>query len=189
MQIDFAGATQPGGQKKKFRPVVIGYDAGARSLLDISRKETKMDDGLECKSCQQADTFDVLCDLCQSQVFKRTDRLINRLKQAKQKSEKLCKELGPKALEVITSLDREFVTDEELVTAFNRHAVNESDISECIDRFLLTVQLIKSEDEREGYAELAEISSRIFFDENYIENRVRKAFDPADISKQKWDQQ
>ena len=131
-----------------------------------------MDDGLECKRCKEADTFEVLCDDCAASVFGRTDRLIARSRQAKNRAETVCKQLGPESLRAIQELDREYVTDEDLFDAFCRLPVDPENAEKHKDRFFLTLHLIKLEDEREGYAELAEMSSRIFFDEAYIDKNI-----------------
>ena len=148
-----------------------------------------MGDGLECKRCKEADTFEVLCDDCAAFVFGRTDRLIARSRQAKERAETVCKQLGPESLRAIQELDREYVTDEDLFAAFCRLPVDPENAEKHKDRFLLTLHLIKLEDEREGYAELAEMSSRVFFDDKYIETSVRAEFDSHDIARQNWQQQ
>ena len=125
-------------------------------------------DGLECKRCQEPDTFEVLCNDCEATVFGRTDRLIARSKRAKEKAEIVCDKLGAEALRALTGLDDE-VTDLELFSAFNRQ---EFDGSTSSDKFFLCLQLLKLEDECEGYAELAEMSCRVPGDDNYLKGQI-----------------
>jgi len=144
-----------------------------------------MDDGLECKRCKQADAFEVLCGDCEATVFGRTDRLIARSRQAKEKAEAVCKQLSPESLQAILGLDPDRRTDKDLLAAVCRLPVDPKGKNQVI----LTLHLIKLDDEREGYAELAEMSNRVFFDDDYMEARVRAEFDPNDIARQNWQQQ
>jgi hypothetical protein len=125
-------------------------------------------DGLECRRCKQADAFDILCDECQEKVFGRTDKLIALSSQAKDRAEVICEKLGPDALRALAGLDDE-VTEQELIEAFNRQPFTDATSSE---KFFLCLHLLKLEDQREGYAELAEMSCSIFFDSNYIEDQI-----------------
>jgi len=144
-----------------------------------------MDDGLECKRCKEADTFEVLCDDCAASVFGRTDRLIARSRQAKQKAESVCKQLSPESLHAIAGLAPDHRTESHILEAVCRLPAD----PKKEDQVALTLHLIKLDDEREGYAELAEISSRVFFDDKYIETSVRSEFDPHDIARQNWQDQ
>ena len=123
-------------------------------------------DGLQCKRCKSPDTFEVLCDDCQKEVFDRTDCLIERSKDSKEKAETYCTKLGETAIKILISLGDD-VTEDELFGAFRRRFGHWAP-----EKFSSCLQLIKLEDEREGYAELAELSCRIFFDENYLEQQI-----------------
>ena len=139
---------------------------------------------LYCKRCQEPDTFNVLCDTCEAVVYGRTDRLIARSKQAKDEAETICKKIGQETLQVLCKLD-EIVTDQELVDAFNRHAFRHENPAE---KYSLCLRLLKLEDEREGYAELAELSCRIPYDDKYLEDKIIDAVPGCKFS-QDWKNQ
>jgi hypothetical protein len=128
-------------------------------------------DGLECKRCKAEMTFQVLCDDCESAVFKRTDKLVKRGYEAKKAADKICDELGADALQVLTKLDDE-VTDVELYQAFRRSSLNEPQTNK---QFNLCIRLLKLEDERIGYGELAEMSCKIPFDDSYLRDEIAAA--------------
>jgi ribosomal protein L37E len=142
-------------------------------------------DGLQCKRCQEPDTFEVLCGECEAAVFGRTDRLIKRSQQAKDKAEEVCGKLGPMALKALTKLDDE-VSEVELFAAFKRQEFTDSD---TVLKYTLCLRLLQLEDEREGYAELAEMSARIPFDDKYLEDRIMEGIHRSFKHKQDWKNQ
>jgi len=125
-------------------------------------------DGLECKRCKEPDTFEVFCKRCEHVVFSRTNALIARSHEAKKKAEEICEQLGEDALGTLTKLADE-VTDGELYQAFRRDSISEPS---CRAKYGLCIKLFKLEDERLGYAELAEMSCRVPYEDNYIEDEV-----------------
>ena len=51
-----------------------------------------MIDGIQCKRCGEADTFDTLCDTCDQETANRVERLFYRAAAAQKKGQKLAAE-------------------------------------------------------------------------------------------------
>tara|TARA_R100000808_G_C2106543_1_gene121973 strand:+ start:139 stop:462 length:324 start_codon:yes stop_codon:yes gene_type:complete len=51
-----------------------------------------MIDGIQCKRCGEADTFDTLCDTCDQETADRVERLFDRAVAAQKKGQKLAAE-------------------------------------------------------------------------------------------------
>ena len=51
-----------------------------------------MIDGIQCKRCGEADTFDTLCDTCDQETADRVERLFDRATAAQKKGQRLAAE-------------------------------------------------------------------------------------------------
>jgi len=92
-----AGASD-GWKKKKHTKLIVAVAFS----LDIREKKKgrkkrrkkrrkKMIDGIQCKRCGQADTFDVLCVSCDNETSDRICRFFNLAKAAQEKGQQLSK--------------------------------------------------------------------------------------------------
>lgn len=128
--------------------------------------------GTECKRCKEPDTFDTFCDVCDDHIFKRTNRLIARSRNAKNQADEVCKLLGidNRSLEDV----KEVFNDKQLAEAFAKH-IDITPGTSDYKKFLLCEKLIRCEDARDGWAELAMMSNRIPYDDDYLREEIESA--------------
>ena len=127
-------------------------------------------DGTECKRCKEPDTFDTFCDECDDLIFKRTNKLIARSRNAKNQADTVCKLLGFGSLHTLDEF-KASTTDQEL----SEIASSIKDTTENHKKFLLCLRLQRFEEERDGWAELAMMSNRIPFDDDYLQAEIEAA--------------
>lgn len=141
-------------------------------------RQLKMD-GTECKRCKEPDTFDTFCDECAGLVLDRTNRLISRARLAKHGIDDVCKLMGIESLQALIDLEGE-VTDAELLETFTNVTSTIPDGGKY-KKFLLCMRLMRFEEEREGWLELAMMSNRIPFDDDYLQAEIEAAkWEPTD---------
>ena len=135
-------------------------------------------DGTECKRCKEPDTFDTFCDECDDLIFKRTNKLIARSRTAFNKVEEVCKLLG---IDTRTTENiNEVFSDHKTADTFAQY-IELVPGSEAHEKFLLCEKLIRCEEERDGWAELAMMSNRIPFDDDYLQAEIEAAkWEPTD---------
>jgi len=133
-------------------------------------------DGTECKRCKEPDTFDTFCDECDDLIFKRTNKLIARSRNAKNNADTVCKLLGIGSLHTFDEF-KESHTDQEA----SEIASGIESTPENYKKFLLCSRLTQLIQERDGWAELAMMSNRIPFDDDYLQAEIEAAkWEPTD---------